>query len=276
MIEQHNFDYRDYKLQEDFVKRHLPFLNALKDIKSACDIAIFKTPTETLESRLMLYLARMVFDDDFGSILTLCANGLSTGAMQILRGMFERTVTLCYLKKHMDQTHLFLNYYWVDSRKHVEAVEKEFPGKMRKEDLEEIRAQYDKVKKDYEITDCEKCGTKRVNISWSKINLVEMAREVDFDYSLIHAGYYRPMEETHPKVGAVLRRLQSKGDEGVTYKGGPKPEEDKDTLLMAHWLVLKALGVLRDTSNIEALKEPLEKSENDFAIAWNLNDLRSK
>lgn len=276
MTVQNTFPFGDRKIQEDFISRYLPFIKTFKNMKLACDVAISKTPTETLESRLMLYLARMVFDDDFGSVFTLCASGFSTGAMQILRGMFERTVTLCYLKKHLDQTHLFLNYYWVDSKKHGEAVEKEFPGKMRKEDLEEIRAQYDRVKKDYEITDCEKCGTKRINISWSKINLVEMAREVGFDYSLIHAGYYRPMEETHPKVGAVLRRIQSKGDEGVTYNGGPKPEEDKDTLLMAHWLVLKALSVLRDTLNIEALKEPLEKCESDFAIAWNLNDLRSK
>jgi len=51
------------------------------------------------------------------------------------------------------------------------------------------------------------------------------------------------------------------------------PQEELRT---AHWLVLICLSVLKDAFNIKILKEPLEKCENDFTIAWNLNDMRSK
>ena len=85
MIKYKTFPFEIQKVQEDFLKRNLPFLKSLDSLGSACNIAISNTPSQSIESRLILYLARMVFEDDFGSILILCANGLSTGAMQILR-----------------------------------------------------------------------------------------------------------------------------------------------------------------------------------------------
>ena len=272
MIKYKTFPFEIQKVQEDFLKRNLPFLKSLDSLGSACNIAISNTPSQSIESRLILYLARMVFEDDFGSILILCANGLSTGAMQILRGMFERTVTLSYLTKNQDQILLFWNYYWVDLHKIVEAIEREFPGRMVRETLEEIRVNYETVKKDYEITDCKKCGTKRININWSKKNMIDMAKVAGFHVSLIQEGYYRPMEETHAKVGAYLRRVPTIDSEGVSYNGGPKPEEDKDTLIMAHWLVLIALSIIRDAFSIEPLKGLIKKCENDFRLAWNLED----
>jgi hypothetical protein len=41
---------------------------------------------------------------------------------------------------------------------------------------------------------------------------------------------------------------------------------------MAHWLVLIALSIIRDAFSIEPLKELIKKCENDFRLAWNLED----
>lgn len=85
--------------QKDFVDRHESLLNRLPQIKTAIDVVIFKALRSELNDKVLYFLTRIVFED-FSEILILCANGLSTGGMKILRGMFERTVTAPYLAKH--------------------------------------------------------------------------------------------------------------------------------------------------------------------------------
>src|SRR5881397_1643886 len=52
--------------------------------------------------------------EDFMEIVLLCGNGYGAGALKILRGMYERAVTACYLHQHPEEVEAFLNFYWVD------------------------------------------------------------------------------------------------------------------------------------------------------------------
>src|ERR1051326_2454009 len=112
----------DQEAQQAFVKQYQSFLLGLEDIKKAIDIVIFNGKRKNKADRVIYYLARMAFED-FNEILVLCANGLSTGAMKILRGMFERTVVLMYLHKHPDEVDLFLEFFWISHYKLGQAIE---------------------------------------------------------------------------------------------------------------------------------------------------------
>lgn len=267
----------DPQIQQDFVNRHFPLLHGLKNLKVAFDSGIFNMPAKEreLHGRVIYYLSRMVWED-FNEIITLCANGLSTGAMKILRGMFERAVYVCYFQKHEDEVKSFWDFYWIDQRKLTSDIEKEYPGTFSKEKLAEAESKYNEVKESFQvpvcrecrIPECEACKKTRTNYSWSKKDIVSMAKEVKFDPFTITGAYYIPMQETHPKASAIIRRINLREDNTIDYDDNPKPSQDESTLVCAHWLVLKTLEVMQETFNIEAMKEPIQECLSDFKKIW--------
>jgi hypothetical protein len=74
--------------------------------------AASKRMQNDIRDKIIYLLSRQVYED-FNEILLLCANGLSTGAMKILRGMYERAVTVCYLQTHPEKIELYSKYYYV-------------------------------------------------------------------------------------------------------------------------------------------------------------------
>ena len=85
------------EVQKEFAERYEQFLKEYPKIREAQDKVISvstKKMQNSMNDKVIYLLARQVYED-FDEILLLCANGYSTGAMKILRGMFERTVTVC-------------------------------------------------------------------------------------------------------------------------------------------------------------------------------------
>ena len=59
---------------------------------------------------IALYALGRVCSEDFQQVFVLCGNGFGIGAMQIVRGMYERHVTATYLLNHQDELEQFLEY----------------------------------------------------------------------------------------------------------------------------------------------------------------------
>ncbi len=263
--------------QKAFLNTYQSLVDSLPNIKSAVDTVIFNAAKEELPDKVIYSLSRMVFED-FNEILLLCANGLSTGGMKILRGMFERTVTNCYLVKHPEKTRLFWNFFVVTRRKHIGLITQVFPNLLEQDFVDEVVSEYDKVKEDYEVTACKKCGTKRINFAWLPDNILTMAKEISgLEATILHC-YYRPLEETHPSAGAIVRRVRLSGEDSLTFDFETKPNEDNHTLFSAHYLLLKSLDATMEHFKLDELREPLEHCVTDFARVWNIkagNDLAS-
>ena len=66
--------------------------------------------------RIIFGLGRVCFED-FQQALILCGNGFGIGALQLLRGMYEREVTAAYLSKHQHDVDNFIDYHVVHTRK---------------------------------------------------------------------------------------------------------------------------------------------------------------
>jgi hypothetical protein len=113
--------------------------------------------------------------------------------------MFERVVTLLYLRSRPNDAQRFLNYYWVSRRKYENAIETTFKeGLVNQAVLEETKENYDKVKDDYKMTLCDKCGTTRPGIAWSPTDMVTMAKEVALGDMLVPATRSRTSNSTQP------------------------------------------------------------------------------
>jgi Family of unknown function (DUF5677) len=96
-------------------------------------------------------LSTLIYED-FSEILLLCGFGMASGANKILRGMFERTVTLCYLKDNPSEVENFWRYGEITARKRAMAQKK--LGRISDEEFAKIEEQYQNVKERFVITDC--------------------------------------------------------------------------------------------------------------------------
>jgi hypothetical protein len=59
----------------------------------------------------IVYFLSKIAGEDFMEIFMLCGNGHGIGGLKILRGMYERVVTLAYIAKNPTEADAFWNYY---------------------------------------------------------------------------------------------------------------------------------------------------------------------
>jgi Family of unknown function (DUF5677) len=271
--------------QRAFAKRYQKFLEEYPKVRDAQDKVIAassKKMRNNIQDKGIYLLARQVYED-FDEILVLCANGLSTGGMKILRGMFERTVTVCYLQKHLEEVEVYFKYFYVRRRKEANAIKPEFPNVLPPEFLETIEREYDEVKSLFQVPVCEVCRVdtckackkKRDNFSWIRKDIVQMARETGDFGAVIYFGYYVPMQETHPTSQAVTHRIRATSNGKWEYFEGPKPDLDDRDLMVAHFLVIRAVEVLGLHFSIR-IKGLLGKRWDEFVRIWGLKKRRGQ
>lgn len=213
----------------------------------------------------VVFAAGYLAVDDFLEILLVCGNGEAPAAQKLLRPMFERVVTLQYLAKHPEEVDSYLDYYWVTQRKLANAIETTFqPGLLNANDVEEVKQHYDEVKGKYQVTDCEKCGTTRVNVAWTPKDVITMAKDVGMKDFVVPA-YYIPMQFTHPSVKAMLGRMTIT-DDGFTFTPRIDSVNADKVFCAAHALLLHAVAVQVDHFKLdEAL---WKRVEQDFLATW--------
>ena len=88
-----------------FAKRNKGFVGALEILLSAFDTIFDRQLDEEAElvDRIVFAAGHMAVDD-FMEILLLCANAEAHGAEKVLRPMFERVVTMKYLRDHPESS----------------------------------------------------------------------------------------------------------------------------------------------------------------------------
>lgn len=223
--------------QASFVERHHGFLSLMEQLNRACEAADKVGPMHR-DDLVMYSLVRLVIED-FNEVILLAANGTTTGAMKILRGMFERAVTVCYLETHSEEIDLFVDYWAVSQRRSANRIREDMPNALSEKVIQYIESEYGKVEKKFAT----KGGKPRM--SWNDLDIISLAKNAGGFDSLIHIGYYEPLSETHPSMGAVLRRAVADSDGSYWYEYGIKPRDEWLTLRGATYLLLRALEVFQ-------------------------------
>ena len=255
-----------------FSKSHQEFLRRFKNIEKAITVAFVRIQQTTNPLEKMIYFQGRLIVEDFMEILLLCGNGYGIGAQKLVRGMYERAVTARYLMYHPEEVDNFLDFHRVTDHKFLIAVEQSM-GKdvFSAQQADQIRKDFADVKAQFEVPDCKVCGTTRMNHTWSKVDMVSMARMTKSLWPFIMPGYYMPMREAHSTTGAIFSRLDPQAaakDEGLIFDGELQRDRAHTALFTAQMILLDALELQREFFKIEELESIMQACIADYLEMW--------
>ena len=100
-----------------FQERFSPFLEKFGDLAKTIDKVQNRTfMSQGLADMTVFFLGSLVAQD-FTEVWLLAGNGLGTGALKVLRGMYERAVTAAFISRFPDEAKRFWNYGAIARRK---------------------------------------------------------------------------------------------------------------------------------------------------------------
>ena len=257
---------------ETFKENHPIFLKKLDSLYSLLHkVFIREFVSSEPADRVVFYLGRLCVED-FNEILLLCGNGCGVGGLKILRGLYERCVTMGYIAKHDDEASTFLDYHSIHQGKMLNHLGNTFDIKrlFPEKKIERILKKYDEAKSAYEEYICKKCNTKRVRFSWSILDLLSMAREARLDQLYVQC-YYEPTLQAHSTVSSLISRMKFIKKGHISFDEGPQREQATIALSAAHRLILYVIDIQNSYFKLR-FEKLLEKCESDFCNVWKGED----
>ena len=265
---------------DDFENRHRLFFERFADLREAQSLAFTRTLISSSPRDLVIFSLGRLAVEDFQEILLLAGNGCGMGALKVLRGMYERVVTARYLHTAEDsEVENFLDYYWVQKNKNAIELNQTYGEDVltqhgRSEEAQNLKNQYNNVREKFLVTDCKKCGTKRLNYSWSKLSLIAMADRIGEGIrNLAYEAYYLPLQQAHSTIASIHTRFKIEENDSITFKEGPHRTESDDALRISHFLLLNVLALQKEYFHLDEMKEPLDRSWSSYNEIWTKSDL---
>ena len=264
----------------EFANRRTEFLRRWANLEKAADVTFDRTHSDTqLWQRVIYFQGRLVYEE-FLEILLLCGNGYGIGAQKILRGMYERAVTARYLSKHNEEVDNYLAFHRVTDYKLLQSAKTSLKTIIfSKEMADKIEQDYKAVKDRFKITDCEKCGTVHANHTWSKVDIVSMARESEELLRLLLPAYHLPTREFHSTMSAIFSRLDAEAavrGEGLVFDGAAQRDRADDALFAAHLILLDMLDLQDESFQVAGLAPLVQVCREDFNEIWKAQGLIKK
>jgi hypothetical protein len=250
---------------EDFRHRHPRFEEVLPTLKAVLSLVFDRAfhASKPIESFVHLY-GRMCMEE-FYEILLMCGNGYGIGAQKILRGFWEKAVTLEYLSNNPKELDNFFDFHYIADYKLFNSVRNIVGGDALSEQMvSENHAGYEKVKARFEIDDCKKCGTKRVNHTWSKLDIVSMSKKTRRLKELVNQAYYVPMRHTHSTANSFVQRIETTDDGGLAFNPDAQRELADSALRTSHFIVLEVLDIEQRFYLLTNVKEKLSQCWQDW------------
>lgn len=260
---------------KDFAKRHQLFFKRYAELLEAQNIAFIRTMNDASQRDSVVFYEGRLAVEDFQEILLLAGNGNGVGALKILRGMYERTVHGRYLSQAPEsEVDNFYDWYWVQKHKLKEELTKTmgkdfFAQLGHQQNLEELETKYQSVRDRFLVAHCDECSKKKVNHTWSKMSLLEMATKAGQDIRrLTFEAYYIPLEHTHSSIAAINHRLGTDETGAVTFKPDVQRAEADQALQYGHLLLLNVLDLQYEYFKLDELKALLEKCLVAYRAIW--------
>lgn len=236
-------------------------------ISTLTKIFIRKVTTVNPADRVVFYMGRLCVED-FNEIFLLCGNGYGIGGLKILRGLYERAVTLGYIADNPSQAEAFLDYYHIHKGKMLNHAEKIFDleKNIGDEELATAKENYEKYKDKFQDVACKKCETKRTMFTWSKLDIASMARKVGLD-GLYFPGFYYPTLQTHATPTSLMARMKAKEDGNMSFDEGAQHEWASKALITAHNIMIYIIMIQNTYFDLNIDAE-IEDRKKDFQEMW--------
>jgi hypothetical protein len=222
------------------------------------------------ESDKYIFILAFAANEDFHELFVLAGNGLSVGALKILRGMYEKVITALYLANHPDKTADFAAFCAVDTYR----ITMRLPVDLRESFLSAARVR--EIEEDYREVEPRFTNprTKKIRRSWTPLSLDQLAKEAKDDldgvYGPLHEAYapafVLPSCYIHASLTDLVGRVSS--DDEVMHIVDHKTRSPRSTLFHAHLLLLRLFNRVNShfkwdlNSEVNAVLEGFERCWN--------------
>lgn len=260
------FEFGETKQSNAFLDRHPDFYAAFEQLMNLANGCFARPSMPRNRAEDVCFSIGHTSREDYLELLFLAVNGYGPGASKLLRGLFERAVTLAYIVKDPDKAERFVHFAAIQEYKLMNAAlqivtEEAFDSRMR--DLEntvaKIRERYQQYKTEFEVTQCRDCGRKGTAISWDR-DLAAMVHSVGEPYKAYYFGAYAlPNLHVHATVASMFDGTET--DVRVERRLG-----EADFALMHATFVF--LDVLRKQNELFELGLDIDTCEQSFAAVW--------
>lgn len=267
-----SISFGDSEEWKKFVQRHGLFAEKLDDLTATITNVLSHSFTVETPAQEIVHFFGPLAVEDFMEILLLCGNGYGVGALKILRGLYERTVTAAYIAKHPDTAERFLDFGSIQMRRMLNQAKELYgtnvlrqmlsPGKM-----ESIEAEYQAVKDKFLEPLCKTCDTTRMSFSWSSLDTASMARKAGYCLDkLYHLAFMIPTPQAHATVLSLTSRMRT-DEHGLRYFNSAAQHDEADAALStAHGLILVMLSIQNDYFKSGKDAEIAERNAEYLAI----------
>jgi hypothetical protein len=250
---------------QDFHKRHLRFLERFPHLKDALDTAFIRTAHLAEPIDRFIFLYGRLCSEDFFEVLLLSGNGYGQAAQKVVRGLYERAVTLRYLHDNPGALEDFWDFHHISQYKLMLSIKETMGDDVFPDNISgDVEQKYKDLKERFMVTDCKKCGTKRLNHTWSKLDFVAMAKKTGALGQLIVPGYYIPLRQAHSTVASMLSRLEESETGGISFDPSAQRDAADDALMTAHNVLLGVLEVQDEHFKLPGLHEKIQTCLQDF------------
>jgi len=144
-----DFEFGETKKGNEFFDRNPTFFLAFGRVTRLANKCFGRPiPTDTEANRICFDLGQTCLRD-YLEVIFLGVNGYGTGALKLLRGLYERAVTAAYLVLFPEKAARFQQYTAIHKYKAIQRAQKVAP-EVLKEFLTESGVTIDRVKDEYE------------------------------------------------------------------------------------------------------------------------------
>ncbi len=217
------------------------------------------TPAEDDDAGMLVIELMMASRPDFDDIMLLCSKDRHWGALKLLRGLFERTVTLKYLAQNPTEAQAFLAFDAMDWKLILSGIEKRHGIKANSGTLERIEAAAKDLREKFRQEPCAVCGMRK-QTNWTPRSSQELAKKVGLEH-LHFEAFLLPSKFIHPTYFGT-RQLS---------KQGPTPLPN--ILKATHTLAVETLLTHQRFFKGDPLASPLvQEAVRGFFRVWKYAD----
>lgn len=268
--QQGEFEWGDTVESDAFFTRHPDFYPAFKRLLELSNKCFARPlPTPYYGPEYSVSSLGQSCRQDYMEILFLAVHGYGTGASKLLRGLYERAVALAYMLKNRGKVGRFLNFGAVQEYKAMKdalkvTTEEQWNAAMGQHNAPaEVTARFEAVKEDFQQTDCKKCGTKRLSISWD-LDIASMVLKVGEPYDSYYlVAYTNPNLEIHATAASALRITEKDLERRLADQ-----RAEADVALFSASMLLVEVLRCQNTLLQLMLEGEIQECENAIARVW--------
>lgn len=254
--------------QARFEQTYQPFIDEIATLEPLIQRLFRRTETtRTTNADLLVFVLTRAAVDDFHEAYILAANGLSIGALKIVRSLYERVVTAAYMADFPDSAQDFIDYDAVHKYKLLNRL----PPELRDQQLGaqrafEIEAEYRRVKPKFEKEFCD-CGAKRVLPSWTSLDTYSLALKAKRGLAELYGtAFLWPTYYLHTSLIDAAGRIEARGGETALI-GGAQSRYVGEALIAAHRLLLAAIELNISHFSL-GMDGEIQAANDGFARCW--------